>query len=146
MSSSAVFAELVLLKDGTVINGKIESTDQSAVVIVESTGEKKTLTPDTIARVITKPLYIEKFKVYKTDNTSFAAYCVDYDQNNYTFLKDLTNAEELKIPAGEILYFESKLTPAGLTSEMKEGVVNLKWSDVNEKIKSYKVSLLSQII
>lgn len=34
MSSSAVFAELVLLKDGTVINGKIESTDQSAVVIV----------------------------------------------------------------------------------------------------------------
>jgi len=139
MSSSAVFAELVLLKDGTVINGKIESTDQSTVVIVESTGEKKTLTPDTIAKVITKLLYIEKLKVYKTDNTSFYAYCVDYDLNTYTFLKDLTNAEELKIPAGEILYFESKLTPVGLTSEMKEGTVNLKWSDVNEKIKSYRV-------
>lgn len=139
MYSSALFAEYIILKNGTVIKGKIESSDQSSAVIAETTGEKKILTPDAIDKIITKPLYLEKLIIYKTDKTSFEAYCVDYDQNSYTFRKELKNSDELKIPAGEILYFESKLAPSGLAPEMKYGAVNLKWSDVNEKIKTYRV-------
>ena len=133
-------ADYIILNDGTIIKGKIESSDQtSAVIVKEGTTEKVTITSDKINKKITKPVLLEKLTIYKTDNTVLDAYCVDYDQSFYTFRKEINNPDEIIIPVKDVLFISSRLNPPNITFESAPGTVKLKWASANEKIKLYRI-------
>lgn len=133
-------AEYLILNDGTVIKGKIDSSDQTSVVILKDGAvEEQTVDAISISKRISKPLHIEKLKIYKTDNTSVEAYCVDYDQTFYTFRKELNRTDEIKIPVKDILYFDSKLAPLNISAGQAKGAIHLKWTSSGAETKSFRI-------
>ena len=138
--TSSIYADYLILNDGSIIKGKIESSDQASVIIIKaSKNQKQTVQMRNIQMIITKPLYLEKLTVYKTDRSTVSGYCVDYDESVYTIRKKINRPEKLRILKKDILYSDSKLNPENVASSTADDSIKLKWTSPVEAVKSYRI-------
>ncbi len=138
-STQILNADYLILKDGTHLKGSIVNTNKDFTSIKSDGSEVQEVPTPNILKVIRKPLYLEKLKIYKSDNTVFDAYCVDYDPHSYTFLKELTDDKDIVVPASEIMYFESALNPSNISFKLSTASVSIKWESPVKSVKSYRV-------
>jgi hypothetical protein len=138
LHQSPLFAEYVFLKDGSILNCKIENESASTVILRLGDGTQKNVSPKNIMRILFTDLYMGKIFVNKTDGTILEVYMVDEDQTTYTFRKDLYKPEEFKLRRDEVL-FTARKNPTGLVGISDIDSIKLEWKPPFNKTKFYKV-------
>lgn len=140
LTNSALYAENIILNDGSIVKGKIESRDNVSILITaEGTDQKQTIMVNNILKIITKPIYIEKVVIHKKDGISAEGFIVDYDDSGYTLRGNLINPEEVTILKQDVLYIDSRLNPVNIAVESTAGNILIKWSNPGVDVKGYRV-------
>lgn len=124
---AGVFAELVFLKDGSIIKGKILSETASTVVIRNDKGKVKRIPYGKIMRTLYTEIYLGKQLVRLTTGRSFEAYVVYENRKKYVFRYKLNEPEEFEIPRDKVLYL-SRNNPTELDGRPDETSVRLTWN------------------
>jgi len=138
ITSTALFAEYVFLKDGSIVKCRIESETKSSITARLADGKQVTFIPKNIIRILYTELYMGKIFVNKTDGTVLEVYMVDEDQTTYTFRKDLYKPEEFTVKRDEVL-FTTRKNPSGLTGTAKNDRIEITWKAPYTPVAKYKI-------
>ena len=142
LSASALRAEYVFLKDGSIIKCKVESETPKGMVVRIPGGKTMTISNKDILRTLYTELYMGKIHVQKVDGTSVDAYQVDEDQQTITFRKEIDKPEEFTLKRDDIL-FTTRSNPVGLEGAAETDHIVLKWKPPYTKAKEYNVYIKS---
>jgi hypothetical protein len=93
-----IMAESVFLKDGSIIDGTVESENDNQVVLKLANDTKKEISRSNILRVAYSDEHKTKMFIYKKDNTIVEGYIVDVNRDKYTLRMNLTSNDEIQIP------------------------------------------------
>ncbi len=137
-SASAVYAEYLFLKDGTILKGTVLSETKNSIVFVTEDKKKQTFSRDTIMRVLYTELNMNKIWVQKKNGEGFTAYIVDEDRETYTLRLDINKPEEMKISRKEVLFI-SERTCSGLKGEATTESIELTWFPPYDRMETYRV-------
>ena len=111
MITSALYAESVFLKDGSIVEGKISKEDDNQVVVKIASGETQKILRTDILRTLFHYKYKDKKFLSKTDGTEIEAYIVDEDAENYICRTNLNSADEMKILKDDIKSISKEKIP-----------------------------------
>lgn len=136
--SSAARAEYVFMKDGAITEGKIISDAAESIVLKEKDGKNRQIERKKILRVLYTSLNMAKLYVQKRDGSSFVAYLVDEDRDDYTFRRELYKPEEFKASRKDVLFMSEK-NPSALKGDSGPDEIRLSWLAPYGQVKVYKI-------
>lgn len=133
-------AEAVFLKDGSIVDGTIESDSAAAVTVRLSDKKRKQILRKDIMRILYTELKMSKIYIQKRDGEGLVAYMVDEDRVSYTFRKELYNPAEFVLNRSDVLFISEK-NPSGLKvdGEIETDRVSLKWLPPYDDVKKYNI-------
>ncbi len=135
-----LYADYLFLKDGTHKKGKIENRNTISVVFNrEGSAEKETIPIYLIHRIVAKPLVFDKVIIHKKDNAKIVGWLVDYDDKSYTFRNEQNMNSEFHIDVNDVLFFETAITPRGITGKSTTSCISLQWKEPEQKVQSYRI-------
>ena len=85
--------EAVFLKDGGIVEGKIEQETDAEIQLTLPGGEKKSIARGEVLRVLYHDGYKRKRYVNLMDGRVLTVYVVDEDKTSYTFRSELQSPE-----------------------------------------------------
>lgn len=136
--SPPLFAEFVFLKDGSIIECRIENENRDSATARMQNGKLVTLSWESVIRIVYTEFYMGKVYVHKNDSSFFEAYLVDEDRTSYTFRTDLKKPEEFTVNRNEV-QFISRKDPAGLKGSSDGDTIHLSWKAPFTQAKSYRI-------
>ncbi len=140
VSELPLAAEAVFLKDGSIVNGTIETDSADAVTLRLSDKKLKRILRKDIMRILYTELKMTKIYIQKRDGDGLVAYMVDEDRVSYTFRKDLYQPVEFVLNRNDVLFISEK-NPSGLKvdGEIETDRVSLKWLPPYDDVKKYNI-------
>jgi len=135
-----LFAEVVFLKDGSIISGEIISDSATSIYMRDNEKKRREIKRSDIMRILYTKLKMGKIYIQKRDGKGIVAYMVDEDQDSYTFRLDLFKPEEFTIKRSAVLFIAEK-NPSGLqvSGEIKTDKISLVWEPPYDKVKRYNI-------
>jgi hypothetical protein len=142
LCGSALRAEYVFLKDGSIIKCTVESETPKGTVVRLPDGKMKSFSPKEIIRTLYTDLYMGKIHIQKVDGSTVEAYMVDEDQQSFTLRKDLYKPVEFILKRDEVL-FTTRKNPIGLEGTAETDRLILKWKPPYTPMKEYNIYIKS---
>ena len=93
-----IWAESVFVKDGSIVEGTVDSENDKRVVVKLSDNTKKEIKRADIIRIAYGDEYKTKSFIYKKDDTLLEGYIVDENRETYTVRTNITSIVEIQIP------------------------------------------------
>ncbi len=136
--SLPAWSELVFLKNGKILGGKILLKTEDFIKIRLENGKSKKIDQNAILRILQNNLYLGKLWVKKLDGTTISCYLVDESQKYYTFRKNLFEPREFTLARNEILSM-LRSNPTGLQGKVGIDQVSLTWFSPPISVEEYRV-------
>ncbi len=140
LSAFPLRAELLFLKDGSIIKGKIISNTKKEIIIQDEQDNELSYPRKKIMRIVNKNLKSGKLVIQKSDGIIIEAFMVDEDQDGYIFRKELNNPEEFTLKKSEVLVISEK-NPSGLKvdGKVRPDSVSISWLPPYGSVKKYNI-------
>ncbi len=135
-------AEVVFLRDGRVVEGKVLGETPAAVTVKKGDGSTAVYARGAVLRILYTQIYMGKVYINKTDGKVLEAYIVDEDQDNYTVRMDINKPQEFTIKRVDVLFMVRK-NPTGLNGRVSRKHVDLTWNPPYNPVKKYKIYVRS---
>ena len=144
--NAPVMAEHIFLKDGSIIEGKIENETLESIIFIKNDGTKQKYNLNNIIRFVYKELYMGKLYVQKTDGKGLELYMVDENKEFYIFRFEINKPEEIKIKRTEVLFI-SRMNPLNLQAiKVDTDRIDLIWLPPYNKVNKFKVYYKNSLI
>lgn len=131
-------AEVVFLRDGRIVEGKILNETPAAVTVKKSDSSVTVYARGAVLRILYTQVYMGKVYINKTDGKVLEAYIVDEDQDSYTVRMDINKPQEFTIKRVDVLFMVRK-NPTGLNGRVFQKHVDLTWNPPYNPVKKYKI-------
>ncbi|MBP7736242.1 MAG: hypothetical protein KA369_09745 [Spirochaetes bacterium] len=141
MTCAAVFqasAEVVFLRDGRIVEGKILNETPAAVTVKKRDGSTAVFGRGAVLRILYTDVYMGKVYIHRTDGKVVEAFIVDEDRETYTVRTDLNSTKEMVIRRQDVLFMARK-NPSALKEKVAQRHVDLAWLAPFNPVKHYKV-------
>ncbi len=135
-------AEVVFLRDGRIVEGKILNETPAAVTVRKSDSSVTVYARGAVLRILYTQIYMGKVYINKTDGKVLEAYIVDEDRDNYTVRMDINKPQEFTIRRVDVLFMVRK-NPTGLNGRVFQKHVDLTWNPPYNPVKKYKIYVRS---
>lgn len=133
---SGLRAELLFLKDGSILKGSVvEETASSVLFKSEKTVRHNR---NSILRISYTDTYLGRQYVKKNNGESFLAYIVFEDGENYYFRRVLSSVQEFTLPMDEVMFF-CRVHPLNLRARPSEEGVELVWDPPFNRVVEFNV-------
>jgi len=132
------FAEVIFMKDGNIIEGKIVTDSADYLVMKKKDGKSERINRKLILRTLYKSLNMSKLYVQKRNGDNFVAFQVDEDNEVYVFRKELYKVDEFSVLKKEVLFMSEK-NPSALKGEATSESVVLSWLPPYGQVKNNKI-------
>ena len=97
-----LFADAVFMKDGSLIEGTIESEDDARVTLVGKSGIKMEIPTKNAIRAVRGKDYQKRYTIKKTDGTELKAHIVSEERSEYICRPKLDSPREITLSKGEV--------------------------------------------
>ena len=134
----SLLAEMVFMKDGSIIEGSIVSDSANYVVMKKKSGGNEDIDRKKILRIFYGTLNKSKLYVQKRDGNNFVAFLVDEDRDVYVFRKELYKPDEITVLKKDVLFMSEK-NPSALKGEASSYSVALSWLSPFGQVKNNKI-------
>lgn len=138
VAAPAARAEVVFLRDGKIIEGKILGETPAAVTVKKKDGATVVLGRGTVLRILYTQVYMGKVYIHRTDGRVVEAFIVDEDQESYTVRTDINSPKETVIKRQDVLFMARK-NPSALKEKVSLRHVDLSWLAPFNPVKHYRV-------
>jgi len=99
---STALAESIFLKDGSILEGKLQGENESAYTVALPNGIKAEIPRSSVLRVVRGEEYKRQVYIYKKDGTELRAHIVFEDNDAYTVRKQIHNADEILVRKSDV--------------------------------------------
>ncbi|HNW30874.1 MAG TPA: fibronectin type III domain-containing protein, partial [Spirochaetota bacterium] len=131
-------AEVVFLRDGRIVEGKVLNETPAAVTVRKRDGSLAEFGRGAVLRILYTDVYMGKVYIHKTDGKMVEAYVVDEDRDSYTVRTDLNSPKEMVIKRQDVLFMVRK-NPSALKEKVAQRHVDLSWLAPFNPVKHYRV-------
>lgn len=131
-------AEVVFLRDGRIVEGKVLNETPAAVTVKKRDGSLAEFGRGAVLRILYTDVYMGKVYIHKTDGKVVEAYVVDEDRDSYTVRTDLNSPKEMVIKRQDVLFMARK-NPSALKEKVAQRHVDLSWLAPFNPVKHYRV-------
>jgi len=131
-------AEVVFLRDGKIVEGKILNDTPAALTVKQKNGATVVVGRNNVLRILYTQVYMGKVYIHRTDGKVVEAFIVDEDQESYTVRTDINSPKETVIKRQDVLFMVRK-NPSALKEKVSLRHVDLSWLAPFNPVKHYRV-------
>ncbi len=114
--TSPLYAESIFLKDGSIIEGKVQSDSGNEITILMQNQLKITIPKDRVLRRLETNEYKRLVEIKKSNGSSITGYIVDQDSDKIKLRMNLSSSSETELNKKDILSVLSAGEPVSIDS------------------------------
>jgi hypothetical protein len=128
--SSAVSAESVFLKNGTIVEGSVTAENDNAITLKPSSGDSITIPRSNILRILVHKRYMDQIYLTRTDGYTYEGFIVNEDNDKITIRTSLDSTREINVPRDAVETISRKKPSVKIIPAVRYSSVFLKDGEI----------------